>query len=112
MGTKGERLTGDATESAGRLAEALEPLGDVTTRKMFGGYGVSEGSVMFGLIDSAGTPHLRVDETTESLFEQAGSTKHARMPYWSIPDEVLDDPEALLEWAGRALTVARGAKKK
>ncbi|MBT8202537.1 MAG: TfoX/Sxy family protein [Acidimicrobiia bacterium] len=110
MGTKGERLTGDATESAERLADALASLGDVTTRKMFGGYGVSEGNVMFGLIDSAGTAHLRVDETTESQFEAAGSTKHVRMPYWSIPPAIQDDPEVLLEWAGRALEVARRAK--
>ena len=111
MGTKGERLTGDATASAEHLAEALASLGDVTTRKMFGGYGISEEGVMFGLIDSAGIPHLRVDESTEPDFEAAGSTRHSRMPYWSIPPDVLAEPEALLEWGSRALEVARRAKK-
>lgn len=111
MGKKGDRLTGDATETAEMLVDALGALGDVTSRKMFGGYGVFLDGVMFALVDSAGVPHLRTDESTTDQFEEAGSNKHSRMPYWSIPGAVVGDSEKLVEWGTEALEVARAAKK-
>ena len=110
MGTKGDRLTSKATESVERLLDEFAALGDITHKAMFGGYGIFESGVMFVLIDSAGTPHFRVDDTTQ--YVDVGSTKHSRMPYWSIPSDVLDDHDTLLAWAGQALEVARPAKKK
>jgi DNA transformation protein len=76
---------------AERLLDELTPLGDVTTKKMFGGYGVFEDAVMFALVDSSGGAFLRADETTAARFEEAGSEAHGRMPYWRIPHAVLDD---------------------
>ena len=111
MGKKGARLTGDATEAAAMLVDELGPLGDVTCKKMFGGYGVFCGGVMFALVDSSGVPHLRTNESTTRRFESAGSEKHSRMPYWSIPAAVVEDPEELVEWGTEALEVARAAKK-
>ncbi|NNL13130.1 MAG: TfoX/Sxy family protein [Acidimicrobiia bacterium] len=111
MGEKGARLTGDTTETAAQLVDALASLGDVTSKKMFGGYGIFGDGVMFALIDSAGIPHLRTDESTTPQFEDAGSVKHSRMPYWSIPEAVLSDDEQLTEWATEAFEVAKAAKK-
>jgi TfoX/Sxy family transcriptional regulator of competence genes len=39
-------------------------------------------------------------------FEQAGSTQHARMPYWEVPEPILADDEQLQEWAATAAEVA------
>jgi DNA transformation protein len=111
MGEKDARLTGDATEAAERLVDALGSLGDVTSKKMFGGYGIFGDGVMFALVDSSGVPHLRADESTTTQFGDAGSTKHSRMPYWSIPDAVLTDDESLTTWATEAFEVAKAAKK-
>ena len=111
MGRKGARLTGDATETAAMLVDALGALGNVTSKKMFGGYGVFLDGVMFALVDSGGVPHLRTDESTTRQFEKAGSDKHSRMPYWSIPAAVVDDSGKLVEWGTEALEVARAAKK-
>ncbi len=103
-------MTMDKTERAEALRDDLAPLGDVSLKAMFGGYGLFESGVMFALIDRGGQPFLRAVDTTEPRYLAAGSHKHG-MPYWSIPDNVLADSAELLEWAREALEVARAAKK-
>ncbi len=110
MGTKGAKLTGEASTSAERLQLALSPLGEISTRKMFGGYGVFESGTMFALVDSQGDIFFKADSTNLERFEEAGSTKHGRMPYYRVPDTVLDDEHALHEWAQSSIEVSRSAK--
>ncbi len=108
MGEKGSKRTGEAKASAGELVTALQPLGDVTSKGMFGGYGVFIDGQMFAIVDSAGDWYLKADDSTAPRFEAAGSAKHGRMPYWSVPADVAGDDALLLEWAGEAAAVARG----
>ena len=108
MGKKGAKLSDLATEAAQGIVEALSALGDVASKKMFGGFGVFESGVMFALIDSTGAPFLRMSAGTETRFAE----RHGRMPYGLIPAEVLADETALLKWAREALEVARAARKK
>ncbi len=111
MGKKGDKLTADATQQADQLVESLNELGEITSKKMFGGYGIFESGLMFALVQSDGTPCLRVAKGGEEKFTGAGSRKHDRMPYWSIPDKVLDDDADLIDWATDALEAARAAKR-
>ena len=111
VGDKGARSSASGAAMAERLCDGLVLLGDVTTRKMFGGHGVFAHGDMFALVDSAGNPFLRADEMTSGRFEAAGSARHSGMPYWSIPPAVLDDDDDLVAWARIALGVARAAKK-
>lgn len=111
MGDKGAKLTGDATAAAEMLVDVLQPLGDVASKKMFGGYGIFGDGVMFALVDSGGTAFLRVDDGTLARYQAADSEKHGRMPYQSIPPAVLADEARLVEWADEALAVARAHKK-
>ncbi len=111
MGEKGARQTAAGAAMAERLRDDLAALGNVTTKKMFGGHGVFEDGIMFALVDSQGTPYLRADDATSSTFEQAGAQRHGKMPYWTIPSPVLDDERTLVEWADRALGTARTAKR-
>jgi DNA transformation protein len=111
MGTKGVKLNQEAVTQAEALVNDLQPIGPVEAQKMFGGYGVFADSIMFALIDSDGVAHLRVGPDTQGRYRSAGSAKHSRMPYWAIPADVRTNPDALVEWATEALTVARAAKK-
>lgn len=111
MGEKGARLTGTAVEVGDTLVEELAPLGDVRAKKMFGGVGVFADDVMFVIIDSSGKVFLRIDEDTSGRYEAAGGEKHGRMPYYSVPEDILGDEAALAEWASEALRVAAAAKK-
>ncbi len=110
MAKKGAKLSPAATVTAEALVNDLLPLGEVDAKKMFGGYGVFAAGVMFALVDSDGVAHLRVGPDTQPRYETAASTKHGRMPYWSIPDDVLDDTASLLDWAAEALALARSMK--
>lgn len=111
MGKKGAKLSDTATSEARALVDDLLPLGPLDAKPMFGGYGIFAGGTMFALIDPEGAAHLRVGPDTQLRYEQAGSAKHGRMPYWSIPAHIRDDTAALAEWAAEALHVARTAKQ-
>lgn len=104
------RIAGTSAEVADLLTEEWVPLGDVTSKRMFGGVGVFCDGTMFTIIDKQGTVFLRSDETTDSIFEAAGSHKHG-MPYWLVPEDVMADPDELLSWAKRAVAVAVANKK-
>jgi DNA transformation protein len=110
MGNKGVKLTNASTQAAEDLQSKLSALGDVTIKKMFGGYGIFESGKMFALVDSGGTVFFKADETNRERFEKAGSQKHARMPYFKVPDQVLSKDTDLLEWAQTSIVIARNAK--
>lgn len=108
MGTKGEKLTPNASESASTFVERLLPLGEITSKKMFGGYGIFEGGRMFALVNSQGAIFLKVDETNRAKFDAAGAVQHDRMPYFQIPHPVFDNDEELFEWANEAIQLSKG----
>ena len=106
--------------SAGFLAfldEQLAGLGPVSIRRMFGGAGVFADGIMFALV-SDDTLYFKVDETTRADFEAEGmgaftyATKDGRntlMSYWRAPERLFDEPDEMLAWARKALTIARSA---
>lgn len=108
MGLKGARYSEEVGEFAAELVEELDSLGEMSWKKMFGGAGVFVDGSMFALIDSDAQLHLKVDDSNRARFESAGSAKHGRMPYYSVPAAVLEDDDALLEWARESAAVANG----
>ena len=105
MGEKGEKLTSEAGESAEDIQKRLSSLGDITVRKMFGGYGIFAESKMFALIDSKGYIFFKVDDTNLASYDQAGSEKHFRMPYYRVPEAVLGDDQLLEDWARTSIKI-------
>ena len=103
MGVKGDKLTGAASISAEELEAKLGHIDGITTKKMFGGYGIFHDSKMFGLINSRGEGFLKVSEATQQKFEAAGSHRHSKMPYFSIPEAVFADHDQLSAWAQEAI---------
>ena len=59
MGEKGAKAGPDAAETCKRVVRDLTPLGNVSSRKMFGGYSIFESSAMFALVNSQGDLILR-----------------------------------------------------
>ena len=110
MGKKGDKLTSESSKSAEDIQNRLAKLGDIRVKKMFGGYGIFEGDKMFALIDSHGRVFFKVDDTNRVRFEEAGSEKHARMPYFRVPEEVLGDDDLLEEWARKSIRISKGGK--
>ena len=111
MGTSGDKLTSTATEVAEALVQTLEPVGVVTSRKMFGGHGVFENGVMFGIVDSKGSVFFRVGEEIEDAYLKAGAARHGKMPYYAVPESVMADSSSVAEWASWSIDLAHRLKK-
>lgn len=111
MAQRGQRRTAHAQQIAADLVVRLAPLGDLSARGLFGGYGLYEAHTMFGLVNAAGIFHLRADAETALRFEAAGGTRFGKMPYYSVPPAVLTDPATLQAWAAAALSIAQAALK-
>jgi DNA transformation protein len=100
------------------VEELLTGLGPVQIKPMFGGAGVYADGVNFGLI-ADDTLYLKVDEGNRAAFDAEGMSpfvyrargKPISMSYWQVPDRLLDDAEAMADWAHRALAAARRAKR-
>jgi len=105
MGEKGNKQSQDSMLTAELLLEKLSQIGGITSKKMFGGYGIFHEAKMFGIVDAKGQSYLKADDSNRTDFEASGSDKHSRMPYYSIPGEVFDDPEALVEWARKSIDI-------
>lgn len=109
------------------IAYAIEQcaeLGEVTSRRMFGGASLYHDGLGFALI-ADDVLYLKVDDNNRSDFEAAGmgqffpyGDESRPMAYYEVPIDVLEDPSQLKDWAQGALAVARAkavkksAKKK
>ena len=94
------------------VIEQLEPAGDITHRAMFGGHGIWESGDMFALISSDSALYFKVDDATRPRYQDAGSEQFMTMPYWSVPADLLDDREQLLDWAAEAVEVGHATASK
>jgi DNA transformation protein len=94
------------------VQDLFADLGPVTTRRMFGGLGIYLDATIFALLMSDGRLLLKGAADVPAAFEAAGwqrwryerdGGQSAAMPYWYVPDDLLDDPDAVCGWARRAL---------
>ncbi|MDJ0638837.1 MAG: TfoX/Sxy family protein [Paracoccaceae bacterium] len=95
------------------VRDLFAPLGPITTRKMFGGLGIYADGVIFAILMSDDVLKLKgvgaMAETFEAegwerwTYSREGSDKVTAMPYWTVPDALLDNPEEASAWARRAL---------
>ena len=107
MGKKGAKMTSKSTEACETFTGSITHLGVITSKKMFGGYGIFESGKMFALVNSDGGVFLKVSDTNRQRFEQSGTKSHGRMPYFQIPDEVMGDPEVLFEWTKLSIDLSK-----
>jgi|AP95_1055475.scaffolds.fasta_scaffold122137_1 DNA transformation protein len=112
MGKKGAKATSAAASVAAEMVEALRPVGEVTSKSMFGGYGIFESGTMFALVSPEAELFFRADDQSRKRYEDAGSSQHKPMPYFEVSADVMEDDSTLIEWAEEAAQVAHAAKKK
>ena len=100
------------------VLEQLEPLGDVTSRRMFGGAGLYRDGLIFGLV-SGDAVYFKTDEANLADYEAAGAERFDPMPerpakfsYFSVPVEILEQPDELAAWARKALAASGRAPAK
>ncbi len=93
------------------VMELLEPIGNVTSRAMFGGYGIFHEGDMFALITGSAL-FFKVDESNRAVYERAGSRQFRPMPYYEVPAEIMEDTALLRMWAGISMAIGHATAKK
>lgn len=94
------------------VLDQLEPLGGVDHRRMFGGAGLYCEGVFFAIIHR-GRLYFKTDETTRPAYEAQGmgpfrpNARQTLKTYYEVPADVIEDCDALAEWARRAVSCQR-----
>jgi DNA transformation protein and related proteins len=98
------------------VLEQLDPVGGITSKRMFGGVGVYSGDLFFALLDND-VLFFKVDDSNRADFESAGMAPFQPygpagevMQYYQVPVSVLEHPDELAGWAAKAIAVARVKK--
>jgi DNA transformation protein and related proteins len=101
------------------IEEVFAPLGQVRTRKMFGGNGVAIDGMNMAFFGE-GELYLKVDAITKARFIAADlkpfvyelQSKPVEMAYYKAPPDFYDDADEALHWGRLALEAARRAALK
>ena len=101
------------------VLEQLAGLGNVRTRRMFGGVGLYGGELFFGLIDDD-TLFFKTDETNCAEYQARNMPRFmppASRPmgpfgYRQVPADIIEDNEELVAWARRSVAVALASLKR
>ncbi|HEY90355.1 MAG TPA: TfoX/Sxy family protein, partial [Dehalococcoidia bacterium] len=83
----------------------------VSSRAMFGGYGIFHYDRMFALIAGSGL-YFKVGDSNIESFENSGSPRFRTMPYYEVPADVLEDSDTFGEWALAAIAIGDAAPAK
>jgi DNA transformation protein len=85
---------------------------------MFGGVGIYSGEIFFALI-ADDTLYFKVDDSTRPDFVARGmgpfrlfGDDGGTMQYYQLPEDLLEDPDALRPWAEKAVAIARAKPKR
>ena len=100
------------------LLELMQPLGPVSAKAMFGGYGIYIDELMFALV-ADDVLYFKTDAANRPDFEQRGlppfryhrKGKPYNMSYSEAPAEVFDDADAMQQWANKAISAALKNRK-
>ena len=95
------------------VLELMSHWAEVSSRKMFGGYGLYREGLMFALIADEAL-YFKTDATNVVQFERAGSlpfvyqsaARSVQMSYWSAPAESLESPAEMRDWCQLAYAAA------
>ncbi|MBX9965490.1 MAG: TfoX/Sxy family protein [Burkholderiales bacterium] len=94
------------------VCELLGPLGTIRPKRMFGGWCIYVDEMPTGLIQDD-TLWFKVDEGNRADYEAAGTgqfkpfpDKEMVMSYWQVPESVMDDRRAMVDWGRKAYEAA------
>ena len=100
------------------LLEQMGQVCPITTRAMFGGICIFAEGRAFALVADDGL-YFKTDDSNRPDFLAAGKgpflpfgNPEKPMQYYELPEEVLEDPDQLALWMGKAMAVAAKAKTK
>jgi DNA transformation protein and related proteins len=95
------------------ILEQLAGLGALRTNRMFGAVGLYSKELFFGLIDDD-TLFFKTDESNAAPYQERKMPRFMPVPdkresvfgYHQVPADVIEDAEALVDWARKSVAVA------
>ena len=99
------------------VLEQLEGIGGLRSRRMFGGVGLYSGELFFGLIDDD-TLFFKTDGSNSAEYIARGMPRfmpfperpEAVMAYYQVPADIIEDVEAIQDWARKSVAVALASR--
>jgi DNA transformation protein and related proteins len=101
------------SETVDHILDLLRPWALCGAKRMFGGWGLYRGGVMFGIV-ADDQLYLKVDDGNAADYERdalepfrytrAGRT--VALSYRAVPDRLLESEEALHDWSRKAWEAA------
>ncbi|HYP06228.1 MAG TPA: TfoX/Sxy family protein [Bryobacteraceae bacterium] len=95
------------------LTEQFEPVGEITSRAMFGGYCLYCDGIVFALV-AGNAVYLKADDENRSRFEDRGlrrfkpfEDRNETMSYYEAPPEIFEDSDAMKDWIGESVNAGR-----
>lgn len=93
------------------VLDQLTDLRDLSCRAMFGGYGLYQGAVFFGIIHK-GRLYFKTDDASRTPYAEHGmkpfcpNKKQTLKTYYEVPADVVEDTERLAAWAEQASQIS------
>lgn len=106
-------------EHVTHFAELLDAIGNVSIRRMFGGFGFFRDGLMFAL-EYCGILYLKADDENRDSFTEldlppflfvSKSGKEGRLSYYQSPEGALQNPAAMKPWAQASFDAAVRKRK-
>lgn len=99
-----------SSELADHIAELLAPLGSISRRRMFGGIAFRSHGAMVAILSRSNELYLKSAVPLDGLGKQlvsrrtdktSGKKREIGLPYYLLPESVLDNGAALCDWVRR-----------
>jgi DNA transformation protein and related proteins len=98
-----------ADESFGDfILDQLAGLDDIEARRMFGGYGLYQDEIFFGILHK-GKLFFKIDDSTVDEYRKRKmkpfrpNDRQTLKSYYQVPVEIIEDADQLGRWASRAI---------
>lgn len=100
------------------LHDLFSEIEDISSRRMFGGYGFYQDGVFFAIMYTDNI-YFKVDEKNKPDYEKHNSkpfvyskkNKEVTLSFWRLPGDIMEDRKQLEEWVHSSVAAARRAKK-
>ena len=100
------------------IMEILSPHGNITSKPMFGGYGIYKNGVIVAFIaydelyfkvDKSNKPQYEDFDSEPFIYEAKG--KKTTMSYWKVPMEILENEDKIGIWLDQSYEISLKTKK-
>ena len=102
------------------VGDVLGHIDGITSKAMFGGFGLYLNGVIFAMITDDDAVCFKADAALAAEYKAAGaeqftytghtSKKPTSMPYWRVPETILEDRETVSDWVARSAALSKPKK--